>query len=78
MGLHWCGTHLKRGIQKLSDSNVPKVKRLAHDLLHQQRLLFQQWRSYKKSEVAQPALSKRFRNGRRLSLLRFFGQALLF
>lgn len=50
--LQWCWAHLKRDIQKLIDSNDPKVKRLGHDLLRQQKLLFQHWRRYKDSETA--------------------------
>lgn len=49
--LQWCWSHLKRDIQKLIDSSDKQVKRLGHDLMRQQRLLFEQWRSYKQTEI---------------------------
>lgn len=50
--LQWCWAHLKRDIQKLIDSSDNQVKRLGHDLMRQQRLLFEQWRRYKDEEIA--------------------------
>ena len=50
--LQWCWAHLKRDIQKLIDSPDNQVKRLGHDLMRQQRLLFQQWRRYKSDEIS--------------------------
>ena len=44
--LQWCWAHLKRDIQKLIDSSDHQVKRLGHDLMRQQKLLFQHWRRY--------------------------------
>jgi len=49
--LQWCWAHLKRDIQKLIDSNDGKVTRLGHDLMRQQKLLFQHWRRYKNKEI---------------------------
>lgn len=49
--LQWCWSHLKRDIQKLIDSSDKQVKRLGHDLMRQQRLLFEQWRFYKQNEI---------------------------
>lgn len=49
--LQWCWAHLKRDIQKLIDSQDNQVKRLGHDLMRQQRLLFEHWRRYKSSEI---------------------------
>ena len=49
--LQWCWAHLKRDIQKLIDSPDRKVKRLGHDLMREQRLLFEQWRRYKAGEI---------------------------
>ena len=49
--LQWCWSHLKRDIQKLIDSPNGQVKRLGHDLMRQQRLLFEQWRLYKAEEI---------------------------
>lgn len=49
--LQWCWAHLKRDIQKLIDSSDGKVKRLGHDLMRQQGLLFEQWRRYKAEEI---------------------------
>jgi transposase len=49
--LQWCWAHLKRDIQKLIDSNDTQVKRLGHDLMRQQKLLFQHWRRYKAGEI---------------------------
>ena len=49
--LQWCWAHLKRDIQRLIDSSDHKVKRLGHDLMRQQKLLFQHWRRYKKGEI---------------------------
>ncbi len=49
--LQWCWAHLKRDIQKLIDSPDNQVKRLGHDLMRQQKLLFQHWRRYKAGEI---------------------------
>jgi len=49
--LQWCWAHLKRDIQKLIDSPEGKAKRLGHDLMREQRLLFEQWRRYKSGEI---------------------------
>jgi len=49
--LQWCWAHLKRDIQKLIDSSDNQVKRLGHDLMRQQKLLFQHWRRYRSSEI---------------------------
>jgi len=49
--LQWCWAHLKRDIQKLIDSSDNQVKRLGHDLMRQQGLLFEQWRRYKSGEI---------------------------
>jgi transposase len=45
--LQWCWAHLKRDFQKLIDNPDKQVKRLGHDLMRQERLLFLQWRKYK-------------------------------
>jgi len=50
--LQWCWAHLKRDIQKLIDSSDGKVKRLGHDLMREQGLLFEQWRRYKTEEIS--------------------------
>ena len=49
--LQWCWAHLKRDIQKLIDSSDGKVKRLGHDLMRQQRLLFVHWRRYRAGKI---------------------------
>ena len=49
--LQWCWAHLKRDIQKLIDSSDNQVKRLGHDLMRQQKLLFQHRRRYKAGEI---------------------------
>jgi len=49
--LQWCWAHLKRDIQKLIDSPDGQVRRLGHDLMRQERLLFEQWRRYKAGEI---------------------------
>jgi transposase len=49
--LQWCWAHLKRDIQKLIDSSDNQVKRLGHDLMRQQKLLFVHWRRYKSGEI---------------------------
>jgi transposase len=49
--LQWCWAHLKRDIQKLIDSDDGQVKRLGHDLMRQQKLLFQHWRRYRAEEI---------------------------
>jgi transposase len=50
--LQWCWAHLKRDIQKLIDSQDNQVKRLGHDLMRQQRLLFEQWHLYKADTIS--------------------------
>lgn len=45
--LQWCWAHLKRDFQKLIDDPDGKVKRLGHDLMRQEKLLFEYWREYK-------------------------------
>ena len=49
--LQWCWAHLKRDIQSLRDSHDKQVKRLGHDLMRQERLLFEYWQRYKRAEV---------------------------
>jgi transposase len=49
--LQWCWAHLKRDIQKLIDSPHRQAKRLGHDLMRQQKLLFQHWRRYRAGEI---------------------------
>lgn len=49
--LQWCWAHLKRDFQKLIDSPNGKVKRLGHDLMRQQRQLFESWRQYKAGKI---------------------------
>lgn len=49
--VQWCWAHLKRDIQSLIDSKNGQVKRLGHDLMRQQKLLFQHWRRYKAGEI---------------------------
>ena len=49
--LQWCWAYLKRDIQKLIDSHDGPVKRLGHDLMREQRLLFEHWRRYKYREI---------------------------
>jgi len=49
--LQWCWAHLKRDIQKLIDSSDNQVKRLGHDLMRQQKLLFQHWRRYQSGKI---------------------------
>ena len=49
--LQWCWAHLKRDIQKLIDSPDGQVKRMGHDLMRQQKLLFQHWRRYKDGHI---------------------------
>ena len=50
--LQWCWAHLKRDIQKLIDSQDNQVKRLGHDLMRQQRLLFEQWHVYQDNKIS--------------------------
>lgn len=56
--LQWCWSHLKRDLQKLIDSKDGQVKRLGHDLMRQQRLLFEQWRLYKADKISWTAFRK--------------------
>jgi transposase len=49
--VQWCWAHIKRDIQSLIDSNNRQVKRLGHDLMRQQKLLFQHWRRYQAEEI---------------------------
>ena len=50
--LQWCWAHLKRDIQKLIDFSDHQVQRLGHDLMRQQKLLFQHWRSFKEKVIS--------------------------
>lgn len=50
--VQWCWAHLKRDIQSLIDNNNRQVKRLGHDLMRQQKLLFQHWRRYQTKEIS--------------------------
>ena len=50
--LQWCWAHLKRDIQKLIDSQDRQVKRLGHDLMREQRLIFEQWYLYKADKIS--------------------------
>ena len=56
--LQWCWAHLKRDIQKLIDSPDNQVKRLGHDLMRQQKLLFQHWKRYKEEEITWTTFQK--------------------
>lgn len=49
--LQWCWAHLKRDFQKLIDSPNGQVKRLGHDLMRQQKKLFEYWRQYKAGKL---------------------------
>lgn len=49
--LQWCWAHLKRDFQKLIDSPQGQVKRLGHDLMRQQKKLFEYWRQYKAGKL---------------------------
>lgn len=49
--LQWCWAHLKRDIQSLIDSSDNTVKRLGHDLMRQEKLLFYHWGRYKDGEI---------------------------
>jgi len=49
--LQWCWAHLKRDIQKLIDSQDGQVRRLGHDLMRQERHLFEQWHRYKAGKI---------------------------
>jgi transposase len=49
--LQWCWAHLKRDFQKLIDSPNGQVKRLGHDLMRQERALFEYWRQYKAGKI---------------------------
>ena len=57
--LQWCWAHLKRDIQKLIDSQDRQVKRLGHDLMRQQRLLFEQWHLYKADKISWKSFQKK-------------------
>jgi transposase len=57
--LQWCWAHLKRDIQKLIDSQDKQVKRLGHDLMRQQRLLFEQWHAYKANKISWNSFQKK-------------------
>lgn len=50
--LQWCWAHIKRDIQKLIDSQDSQAKRLGHDLMRQQQLLFEYWHSYKEGKLS--------------------------
>jgi transposase len=49
--LQWCWAHLKRDFQKLIDSSDGQVKRMGHDLMRQQKRLFEYWRQYKAGKL---------------------------
>lgn len=49
--LQWCWAHLKRDFQKLIDSSNGQVKRIGHDLMRQQKQLFEYWRQYKAGKL---------------------------
>lgn len=49
--LQWCWAHLKRDFQKLIDSADGQEKRMGHDLMRQQRKLFEYWREYKAGKI---------------------------
>lgn len=49
--LQWCWAHLKRDFQKLIDSPDGQVKRMGHDLMRQQKRLFEHWRKYKAGRI---------------------------
>lgn len=49
--LQWCWAHLKRDFQKLIDSPDGQVKRMGHDLMRQQRKLFEYWQLYKAGKI---------------------------
>ena len=49
--LQWCWAHLKRDFQKLIDSHDGQVKRMGHDLMRKQKLLFEHWRRYKAGHI---------------------------
>ena len=49
--LQWCWAHLKRDIQKLIDSQDGQVRRLGHDLMRQEQLLFEHWRKYRAGKI---------------------------
>jgi transposase len=57
--LQWCWAHMKRDIQKLIDSSDHQVKRLGHDLMRQQRLMFEQWHYFKAEEITWRAFKMR-------------------
>jgi len=59
--LQWCWAHLKRDIQKLIDSRDNQVKRLGHDLMRQQKLLFQHWRRYQAGKIKWNTFQKNVR-----------------
>ena len=65
--LQWCWAHIKRDIQRLIDSHDNQAKRLGHDLMRQQRLLFEHWYlSFRTSHFTFPRtkmLGARIRNG---------------
>lgn len=49
--IQWCWAHLKRDFQKLIDSPNPQVKRMGHDLMRQEKKLFEYWREYKAGKI---------------------------
>ena len=49
--LQWCWAHLKRDFQKLIDSADGQEKRMGHDLMRQERKLFEYWRKYKAGKI---------------------------
>ncbi len=49
--LQWCWAHLKRDIQRLIESSDRQVKRMGHDLIRQQKRLFEHWRRYRAGQI---------------------------
>lgn len=50
--LQWCWAHLKRDIQRLIDSSDTQVRRLGHDLMREQRKIFQLWHEYRDKKIS--------------------------
>ena len=50
--LQWCWSHLKRDFQKLIDNPDRQVKRLGHDLMRQEKLLFELWHQYRSKKIS--------------------------
>ena len=56
--LQWCWAHLKRDIQNLIDSPDKQVQRLGHNLMRQERQLFELWHRYKTKEISWNTLQR--------------------